>query len=135
MLLLANNDICINCAIPSSGGHKGDTILFYYKQYFVEGNDSLGHGELIVCKQEFALYGDVMGACRFAVAAARATEVSFCTGNFGILKHGLFFAALGDKIVVITHDSVHRNTMGALRFALATGMAAVQFSTPHPIGI
>ena len=88
-----------------------------------------------MCEQELALNGDIVGASGFAVAAACAAEVGFFSRDFGIFEHGLFFTALGYKIVVIAHDGVDWHTVGALWFALTAGMAAVEFPACFPIGI
>ena len=86
-----------------------------------------------MCEQEFALNGNIVGAGRFAVAAASAADVGFYSRNIRILQHGFFFAALGDEIVVISHDCVDRYAMGALGFALAAGMAAVELPVCFPV--
>ena len=65
-----------------------------------------------MCEKEFALNRNVVGACGFAISVACAAEIGFCTGDLGILEHGLFFAALSNKIVVIAHNGVHRNAVG-----------------------
>ena len=80
-----------------------------------------------MCEKEFALNRNVVGACDFAVAAAGAAGVSFHSGNFGIIEHGFFLAALGYKIVMIAHDGVDRNTVRAVGFAFTAGVAAIEF--------
>ena len=78
---------------------------------------------------------NVVGASGFAVADACAADVGVYSRDFGIFEHGLFFAALGYEIVVIPHYGIDRNTMWALGFALAAGMAAVELSACFPIAV
>ena len=79
--------------------------------------------------------GDVVGTGSFAVTAASAADFGIYPGYFCILEHGLFFAALGNEIVMISHNGVDRNSVRALRFALAAGMAAVKLPACFPIGV
>ncbi len=88
-----------------------------------------------MCEQEFALYGDIVGTGGFAGAIAAAADIGFHSGNLGVFKHGLFFAALGYEVVVIPHDGVDRNSLRALRFALAACVTTVKFPASLSISI
>jgi hypothetical protein len=86
-------------------------------------------------EKQFALNGDIMGAGGFAVAPAGAAEVGFCTRDSGILKHGLFFTALGYEVVMVSHYCVDWHSVRALGFAFSAGVTAVEFTACFSIGI
>jgi hypothetical protein len=90
---------------------------------------------LVVCEQELALDGDVVGASGFTGATAGAADFGVQSGDFGVFEHGLFLTALGSEIVVIPHNGVDGDTVRALGFAFAAGMAAVELPARFSIGI
>jgi len=85
-------------------------------------------------QEQHSLDGNAIRAGSLAVAGAMHARIGSDPRNLAVLEHGLFFAALGQEIVVVPHDRVHGDAPRPLELAQAAGMPAVKFTAGGLIG-
>jgi hypothetical protein len=73
-----------------------------------------------------SMNGDVERTGRFALSFTVQASIGFCSEQPRIFPHCMFFSMLSNKIMIITHDGIHRHMMWAARLTESTSMPTVE---------
>ena len=75
---------------------------------------------------EQPLHRDPIGAGGLAGTGAGPARVRPVRGQGRVFGHGVFFPSLGMEVMAVAHDRIDGDARGALGFAQAAGVPAVQ---------